>query len=167
MKILVAGFGNVLRQDDGFGVELLRRLEGHPELPPGVGFLEAGIGGISLVQELLGGYDGLVILDALEGSKVGEVRVLELDVSDPSDRPPEVLRDLFADIHYAEPGRALALAKGIGSLPAETFFVGCVPRSCELGIGLSPAVREALPRATRETLDLLSRMVRTRTAAGS
>lgn len=158
-KILVAGFGNLLRRDDGFGVELLRRLEGHPRLPPAAELFEVGIGGISLVQHLLGGYRGLVVLDALEGGKPGAVQVLELTVPDPRERPVAEIRDHFADVHYAEPGRALSLARAVGALPAVAFLVGCAPRSCELGEGLSSSVRRALPSATRATLELLDRIL--------
>jgi len=53
MKILIAGVGNLLRGDDGFGVEVGRRLLTGNDLPSGVKVLEAGISGISLVQELM------------------------------------------------------------------------------------------------------------------
>jgi len=160
MRILIAGFGNSLRGDDGFGVELLERLRDSTDSLPGIGLLEAGIGGISLVQELLGGYDGLIVLDAVEGDEPGQVRVLELEVGDPRERPALAVREYFADVHYAEPGRALALAKGIDLLPAAAFLVGCVPRSCELGEGLTTEVEAALEPAVRLTLDLVDAMRR-------
>jgi hydrogenase maturation protease len=40
-RTLIAGFGNVLRGDDGFGVEVIRQLEAAP-LPPGVTLMEIG-----------------------------------------------------------------------------------------------------------------------------
>ncbi|MEO7119084.1 MAG: hydrogenase maturation protease, partial [Candidatus Limnocylindrales bacterium] len=58
LRLLIAGVGNVLRGDDGFGVEVARRLESAP-LPDGVRVVETGIGGIALVQELQEGWDGL------------------------------------------------------------------------------------------------------------
>jgi hypothetical protein len=45
MKVLVAGIGNVLRGDDGFGVAAARRLLEDASLPPQVTVLEAGIAG--------------------------------------------------------------------------------------------------------------------------
>lgn len=158
MKTLVAGFGNLLRRDDGFGIELLRRLEACEDLPPDVHLLEVGIGGISLVQELLGGYDALVLLDAVEGPEPGALRVLEVESKDLSERPLAAIRDYFADVHYAEPGRALALAKAVGSLPDRAYLVGCVPLSTELGEGLSPAVERTVEDAFRATLELLGRI---------
>ena len=60
--VLVACVGNVLRGDDGFGPAVAARLDG--KLPAGARLIETGIGGIALVQELLAGYEGLVIVDA-------------------------------------------------------------------------------------------------------
>jgi len=156
MKVLVAGFGNPLRGDDGFGIRVLSRLERHPKLPPNTYLLEVGIGGISLVQELESGYEGLVVLDAVEGEEAGSVQVLELTVLEPGGLTIQEKRDYFADVHYAEPGRALALAKAVGSLPSEAYLVGCVPQSCELGEELSKAVESALDLAVSRVLELLS-----------
>jgi len=50
-KILVAGIGNELRQDDAFGMEFIRRWQ-KLKLPPHIHNMEVGIGGIHLVQEL-------------------------------------------------------------------------------------------------------------------
>ena len=65
-KILIAGMGNVLRRDDGFGVEVAKRLALSTTLPADVKVIEVGIGGIHLVQELMDGYTMLVIIDAIE-----------------------------------------------------------------------------------------------------
>jgi len=64
--VLVAGVGNVLHGDDGYGVAVAQRLMQRPDLPPAVKVVEVGIGGISLVQELFDGYDVLMIVDAVD-----------------------------------------------------------------------------------------------------
>ena len=56
MRVLVAGMGNELRGDDGFGVAVTHLLEGR-DLGAEVTVREFGIGGIHLVQELLTKYD--------------------------------------------------------------------------------------------------------------
>src|SRR5262245_35654245 len=63
-RTLVAGFGNVLRADDGFGVEVLRRLRERGPIP-GVDLIEIGTAGIRLAQELLTPYDRLIVVDAM------------------------------------------------------------------------------------------------------
>lgn len=70
----------------------------------------------------------------------------------------DATRDAFADIHYAEPGRALALAKAVGVLPAAVYLVGCAPAGCALGDGLSAAVAAALDEAEQALWDLLARL---------
>ncbi len=155
MRILVAGFGNLLLGDDGFGVLLLRQLQVTANLPAGIHFLDAGIGGISLVQDLLAGYDALVILDAVEGVTPGTVHVREAEVAAVDDLSAAARRDCFADIHYAEPNRALLLARAMGVLPAKVYIVGCVPGAIELGEALTPVVDAALPRALEAAVGLL------------
>lgn len=155
MKLLIAGFGNVLREDDGFGAFLAQRLQGHPHLPEGVDVLEVGIGGISMVQDLMTGYDALIVLDALEGDSPGVVKTLTAEVPDAQDMP----RDFLADVHYAEPGRALVLAKAVGVLPPTVYIVGAVAKSAELGEGLSLEVEAALETALRLVLDLSKRLI--------
>lgn len=157
--ILLAGFGNVLHRDDAFGVRLLERLSHNSNLPTGVKLLDAGIGGMHFVQELFGGYQAVVILDAVEGDRPGMVRVLGADVTDPRTLPPRVERDLLADLHYAEPGRAMAMAKALDQLPAQTYIVGCVPAVIDLGIGMSPEVEAALPLAEDRTLELIAMLM--------
>ncbi len=65
MKILVAGVGNLLQGDDGFGVEVAHRLQAR-KLPPEVTVCETGMGGIHLVQEISAGYDVLIVVDAVD-----------------------------------------------------------------------------------------------------
>lgn len=147
-RILVAGVGNVLNGDDGFGVELAWRLA-RREWPPGVKVIETGIGGMSLVQETMLGYDAVLLLDAhASGGTPGTVRLLEPQLPDLSGLDPHALRDYFADTHYATPLRALALLERFGRLPQRVAVIGCEPEPGEaLSIGLSAPVAAALGRA--------------------
>jgi hypothetical protein len=63
--VLVACVGNLLRRDDGFGVAVARTLA-DMRLPDGTVVIETGIGGLGIVHELMNGYDGLVIVDAVD-----------------------------------------------------------------------------------------------------
>ena len=81
MRVLIAGVGNVLRGDDGFGMVVLQALEQEIGGAAGVHFFESGIAGIGLVQQLLDGYEALIVLDAVDrGAEPGMVFVLEPDV---------------------------------------------------------------------------------------
>ncbi len=140
MRTLVAGFGNVLRGDDGFGVEVIRRLQ-ESQLPlADVELMEVGTAGIRLAQELLTPYDRLIIVDAMtRGGAPGTVYVSEVESVEP---PGEV------DLHLAIPSRALAVAKALGALPGRVFIVGCEPAEVdELTTVLTPAVGAAVDTA--------------------
>ncbi len=164
-RVLIAGVGNLLRRDDGFGVEVARRLLAHPPTLPGVAvtIIETGIGGMHLVQELMVGYDALVVLDAVErGAAPGTLFLLEPERADTANWSAETRRDFFADTHYAEPSHALALAEAIGALPPLVLIVGCqVATVDDLMQGLTPAVARAVeavvPRLPRIVADLLNR----------
>lgn len=160
-RILVAGMGNVLRLDDGFGVELARRLAqawAAPKAPARV--IEVGIGGMHLVQELMAGYDALVVLDAVErGSAPGTLHVLEAEVPRLENWGDSQRRDFLADTHYATPTKAMILARALGVLPPAVYLVGCQPVDAETaGIGLSAPVAEAVDRAVGVVADLVRRI---------
>lgn len=132
--MIVGCVGNVLRGDDGFGPAVAEQLT---DLPDAVEVVETGIGGIALLQDLLDGCDGLVLIDAMDrGAEPGTVFVIEPEVLDGEHVP---------DVHLANPERVLTMAKAMGVLPERVLIVGCQPSDVdELGRGLSPAVGRAV-----------------------
>lgn len=146
-RVLVAGFGNVLRGDDGFGVEVVRRLQ-TTALPAGTALLEVGTGGIALAQELLTTYDRVVVVDAVQrGGDPGQLYVLRVD-------SVESLQSI--DMHMAVPSRALGLAQTLGVLPREVYMVGCEPAVVDdLQMNLSDAVEAAVVPAMERVRSLL------------
>jgi hydrogenase maturation protease len=150
--MLVAGMGNVLRGDDGFGVAVVRRLLECGELPDGVRVVDIGIGGVHLVQELMDGYDALVIVDAVErGSVPGTLHLLEAQVPDIAGWPDDRRADFLADMHYATPSKAMILAKALGVLPRRTYILGCQPAALDdLELGLTAPVELAVDETVRE-----------------
>ena len=159
-RVLVAGVGNVLQGDDGFGVQLAWRLAKRA-LPEGVKVIETGIGGMSLVQELMLGYDAVLLLDAHQGGGIpGTVRLLEPTLPDLSGLDSHQLRDYFADTHYATPMRALALLDRLGRLPRSVAVIGCEPTPQEaMAIELSAPVAAALDPAEAMAIDWVERRV--------
>ena len=158
-RVLVAGVGNVLYGDDGFGVELAWRLA-KLTLPDGVKVIETGIGGMSIVQELMLGYDAVLLLDAhRSGGAPGTVRLLEPTLPDLSGLDAHALRDYFADTHYATPMRALALLEHLGHLPRRVAVIGCEPTEQEaMQIGLSVPVAAALEPAEAMAVEWITRL---------
>ena len=156
-KILIAGIGNELRQDDAFGMELVKRLK-IDELPKGVKIQEVGIGGIHLVQELHEGYDLLIMVDAVEwGEPPGHIYLREVEsISDINDMPLHEKRAFLADMHYTNPTRALMLAKALEVLPPKIYILGCeAAEHADFAIGMSSEVKEAIPKAIEKLKNFL------------
>lgn len=148
MRTLIAGFGNVLRGDDGFGVAVIERLAADG-VGDGVDLLEVGTGGIRLAQELLTPYDRLIVVDAMtRGGEPGTLHVLTVEAV-------ESVTEI--DLHLAIPSRALAVAKALGALPPRVYLVGCEPGGVdELCAEISPAVRAAVDEAIARIRELLA-----------
>jgi hydrogenase maturation protease len=163
MRVLAAGVGNTLRGDDGFGVHAARRLREDPRCPPGTVVMETGIGGIHMVQELMRGYEMLVLFDAVDrGGAPGEIALLEPVLPDTAGMSETERRDFFCDMHYATPVRALTLARELGALPGLVRIIACQPHDAEAyRIGLHDSVERAIGPAVELALDLLSRSVAT------
>ncbi|MHB8574511.1 MAG: hydrogenase maturation protease [Dehalococcoidia bacterium] len=157
-RALVAGFGSLLHGDDGFGVEVVAELQRRTSWPPGIELADIGTGGIHLVQRLLDGYNALIVVDAVRrGERAGTLYLLEPEVEDLHSWSGEERRGYCADMHYAEPSRALILARALNVLPGRTLILGCEPAMCEEGaIGLSPSVARAATLASARIEKLLA-----------
>ncbi len=157
--MLVACVGNPLRGDDGFGFAVAERLQGR--LPATADLIETGIGGLGIVHELMNGYGGLILVDAIDRrASPGTVFVLDPDV--PADVEPTMRewQAQLADPHLAEPSRILRLALAVGALPDHVALVGCQPETCEeFEEGLSPHVAAAVPVATCRVQELVDELL--------
>ena len=159
-RVLVAGVGNDLRQDDGFGIAVVRRFfeDGVPE---GVEVFESGIAGIRMVQELMDGYEALVIVDATDREEEpGTVYLLEVEVPDPEELTEEGRQEFLADTHLTVPSKALTLARALDVLPPRVYILGCQPKEHGLGMGLSEPVERGVAEATRRLRELCATLTR-------
>jgi hydrogenase maturation protease len=147
--------GNDLRQDDGFGIAVIRRFEASGA-PEGVRVYESGIAGIGLVQELMDGYEALVIVDATDrGEAPGTVFLLEAEVPAQEELTEESRQEFLADTHLTVPSQALTLA----SLPPQVYILGCQPEVSDLGMELSEPVECGVVEALRTLRELTARLV--------
>lgn len=157
-RVLVAGMGNDLRGDDGFGIAAVRRFE-EAGAPEGVAVYESGIGGIGLVQELMGGYEALIVLDATDrGGEPGTVYLLETEVPDLEEFTGEDKQEFLADTHYAVPSKALTLARALKVLPPRVYILGCQPQEQGLSMGLSEPVERGVAEAVERLREFLIRL---------
>lgn len=148
-RVLVAGIGNVFLADDGFGVEVARRMarSGPPE---GVRVADYGIRGVHLAYDILDDRpDTLIIVDAVPLEEApGTLAVMEVDHGGDEEAVPAV------DGHGLDPRSVLRLVRELGGRLRRVLVVGCRPAVLEESMGLSPAVAEAVDRAVPLVADL-------------
>lgn len=152
-RILIAGIGNIFLGDDAFGCEVVSELS-RRELPPEVRVTDFGIRGYDLAFAITEGYDTVVLVDALpRGETPGTVCLVEPDLEE-----IEKLAPTAPDPHSLNPVSVLQLTKSLGVFAGRLLLVGCEPGSFgeEDGeMGLSQAVRDAVPRAVAMIEQLL------------
>jgi hydrogenase maturation protease len=157
-RVLIAGIGNIFQTDDAFGVEAASLLATRT-LPPGVRVEDFGIRGVHLAYELLEGYDGLVIIDAVPmGEPPGTLAVIEPDpdtvgTSETAGEVPVV------DAHTMNPDVVLTALRRLGGSIDKVLIVGCQPADLRDGMGLTPAVAAAVEDAVQLCIHLVSEMV--------
>jgi hydrogenase maturation protease len=161
VRVLVAGIGNVFMADDGFGVEVARRLA-ELDWPAGVDVADFGIRGMDLMYALGEGYDAAVFVDAVpRGEPPGTLSLIEPDLDGGG--------ETMLDAHGMDPVKVLALARQIGTVPERILVVGCEPAvrmggdEDELVGELSEPVRAAVPAA----VEMVETLVEDLTQGGS
>lgn len=153
--VLVAGIGNLFLGDDGFGVEVARRLSSRA-LPPGVTVQDFGIRGVDLAYELEG-YDAVVFVDAVP-PRDGPGTLHVIDASS-----VETGR-VGVEPHGMDPLKVLAFARTLGPLPENVWVLGCEPSLVpdptgdELVVGLSPPVLAAIDAAVEQVEALVQQL---------
>ena len=140
-RVLVAGIGNIFFGDDGFGVEVARRLS-LAQLPASIEVVDAGIAGIHLAYRLLDGYDLFIAVDAVaRGAPPGTVYVMEPSLDD-----EEIGR---ADAHSVDLRAVFAMVRALGGSLGRIIVVGCEPAELQEQMGLSAAAKAAVEPAMR------------------
>ena len=158
-RVLIAGIGNIFLGDDGFGVEVARRLAGC-ELPCEVRVVDFGIRGLDLVYALQDGYDTTILIDAFPHGKVpGTVSVVEPNLID---LQAGTEQGGFVEPHGMNPMNVLRMAKAMQAPLEHILLVGCEP--AYLGgddghMGLSEPVEAAVGEAMNATMNLVKRIL--------
>ena len=143
-EIVVAGCGNPLYADDGFGPAVVESLQGL-ELPENVRIIDAGLGGPHFVFTLLdpSSTKRLIIVDIADfGGEPGELRWLAVD---------ELPVGSYRDIHswdLTEPLQRIKDGIEIRVLACQKKYVSAP----EMVIGITDEVERAIPGAVSEIL---------------
>ena len=144
-RVMIAGVGNMFMKDDGFGVEVVKKMR-DKVFPEGVELKDFGTGGLKLAYDLMNGYDGLILLDASpRGGKPGTLYVIEAKESDVSG---DLENGGPIDPHGGDPITVLRFVKSVGSWPGKVMIVACEPEQTgDFEIGLSEPVQASLDQA--------------------
>ncbi|MDD4516771.1 hydrogenase maturation protease [Massilibacteroides sp.] len=147
METLILGVGNLLLEDEGVGIHVIRALEKEP-LPPNVHLMDGGTGGFHLIS-WLEKYDRIIMIDAtLDDNAPGTIRVISPQYA--SDFPPLMsaheigLKDMIEVMQLSS-----------GKLPDILLIVISVLNISNVGMNLSPSVEAAIP----EVIQMLKTLV--------
>jgi len=157
--ILVAGIGNIFLGDDGFGVEVVRRLASR-ELPANVRVSDFGIRGFDLAYALQDGYETTILVDASpHGDAPGTLYVIEPDVNslNPAESPPPAI-----EAHAMNPVSVLRMAQAMNIEVKNLLLVGCEPATLggeEGRMELSAPVEAAVDEAVKLVESLIQRVL--------
>lgn len=149
--LLVAGIGNILLQDDGFGPQAIARLESEYEFDDQVELLDLGTPALDFV-DYLAGRRVVVLLDALSsGGEPGAV--LTFDHAALRQRIP----GMRLSAHQPCLDETLLAAETAGLRFEEVVLIGVVGASFEVTTELGAAVSEAMPQALEKVCEVLTR----------
>jgi len=156
-RVLVAGVGNIFLGDDGFGVEVARRLA-DAGLPDWVRVADYGISGMHLAYDMAEGYETTILVDAApRGGEPGTITVLEVSQEDRQDLAADgdaVQGSRLFDAHGMHPEVVFGVLGMLGAKAGRVLVVGCEPASAGYGIGLSEPVAAAVGEAVRVVTEL-------------
>jgi hydrogenase maturation protease len=156
-SVLVACIGNIFLGDDGFGVEVARRLLARPQRD-GVRVIDFGIRGFDLAYALQDGHETTILVDAYpHGQKPGTVSLVEPDLSEIEDSPAG-----FIQPHAMNPVNVLRMAKAMNGSLRRVLLLGCEPENLggeEGHLGLSPVVEAAIEHAVNEIELIVNRIM--------
>ncbi len=157
-SVLVAGIGNIFMGDDGFGVEVVARMQ-RRGVPEGAKVVDFGIRGIDLTYALMDGYDVAVMVDTMQhGQAPGTVSVIEPETD-------EDIEDAEFSPHDLDPVKVLRLARMLGGAGPRLLVLACEPLTLggeEGHMGLSPPVAAAVGPAVAALEALVHRLLHER-----
>lgn len=145
-KTLILGVGNLLLQDEGVGIHVIRALE-QQQLPSHVSLMDGGTGGLHLISWLQG-FDQIIMVDAtLDNQSPGTVRVIQPHYA--TDYPPLMsaheigLRDMIEAMMLTD------------DLPEVHLIVISAAEIQEIGMELSPEVEASIPHVIHAIKNLI------------
>ena len=131
-KFGVIGIGNPLRNDDGIGIILLKKLiERRDVLPDEIEYFDGGTGGMNLLH-ILARFDVVILIDAVNyGGKPGESQMFTLD---------EIISKKHStriSTHESDFLKIIEVSKSLKESPDKIFIFAVQPKDTSFGQFLS------------------------------
>lgn len=146
-KIVILGIGNLLLTDEGIGVHVVNELL-KMELPPEVSVVEGGTDGFRLLN-VITEADRLIVIDAVKGG-ADPGFLYRFDINKVRNCPS----GFKTSVHQIGILEVIDLSGLIGKTP-HTTVIGIEPKSLEIGMELSPEIKEKIPRIIELIFDEL------------
>lgn len=132
------GVGNLLMQDDGIGVHLVRYLE-EQGVPEGIELIDGGTHSYDLL-DIFAEFDVIIVVDAIQaGGEPGTIYRAPLD--ELGLQPNDSATSLH-DLNFVE---AVNMLRLMGHNP-QFIIYGVQPKEMDLNLELSPEVAAKVPR---------------------
>ncbi len=147
-KIVVLGVGNILMQDEGFGVRVVEELTRRYTFPDNVQVLDGGTLGMELLR-FIKGADRLLIIDAVNGGGVPGTFYQFAN---------EEVKAYFkhkVSMHELGIQDVLAALELLEQPVKEVVVLGVQPAVIDVGLEVSETVQPGVEKACIKSLDVL------------
>jgi hydrogenase maturation protease len=152
VNTIVVGLGNPILGDDGVGWQIVQRIQQRNDLPDGVEVDCLSVGGISLMERLIG-YQRAILIDSFFTNKnpIGTLLRFSID-----ELPDQELGHIYS-AHDTTLQNALQVGRQLGAeLPDEINIVAVEAQNVNIfSEQLSPEVAAAVPGAVQAVMDIL------------
>jgi hydrogenase maturation protease len=151
IRVLVAGVGNRLMGDDGFGPRVIDLLL-KESLPMNVEARDIGTAGLTIATDLAD-YDLVIFLDSMEmEGEPGRLYKAKIEVLNTTEEVSELAK---MTLHEVGLEGLLKFARAINTLPERVILIGCKPKDIHPTLELSQEVEAATLKAARMVLATL------------
>ena len=150
-RILIAGIGNILLQDDGLGPQAVAHLQSEYEFGDDVELLDLGTPALDFV-DYLREREAVLIIDALSGGgNPGEILTFD------KEQLRTFLPNMRLSAHQPCLNETLHAAEMADIDLKEVLLLGVVGHSFNVGTGLGPEVSRAMPAVLSRVVEFAKR----------
>jgi hydrogenase maturation protease len=152
VKTIIVGLGNPILGDDGVGWQIARQVQQRSDFPPNVDVDCLSVGGISLMERLIG-YERAILIDSFVTNKnpIGTLSCFSVN-----ELPNRALGHMCS-AHDTTLQNALKIGQELGAqLPKEIVVVAVEAQDVyDFSEQLTPMVAAAVPTAVQAIINLL------------